>query len=235
MLARIVFSLKSFLREKFNLGLPPGFAADFFPQAWRRDDMDLYWSLQVKLTLLPVGIIFILLFINVHFKVWIPKGFLPSKVATTQEAILGEMTVLKNKEPGVHFGGVRIAQRGNRIIVWTAITLLDKNGKETYVEQIFPDNFTIAETYNGKTRVVKRDDKILDVTKKPRSVLAVLLIDNSGSMTDVSGVLDARSRNISKTTIAKRAANSFIDTSQADGTRIAVLPFAETMQRQIAS
>lgn len=227
MVTKYLSAFKSLATAAFNYRPKPKTVANFLLAGWRKEDMNEYWMVQLNLAIIPTIIIAIVLGLNAHFRIWIPKRFNrgKAKTVTPVEVTLGEMAAIKNKEPGVHFGGARIVQRGNKIVVWTAITLLDKNGSERHVEGISTSNFKIAETYNGKTRIVDDLDKAYEVTKKPRSVFAGLLIDNSGSMDNESGVLDAGSRKISKTTIAKRAANAFIDALEVDGTRIIVLPF----------
>ena len=118
--------------------------------------MEEYWTLQLHYAIIPAFKTFLVIAIALgsilHFRVWIPEKFKRNKVniAAPVEVTLGEMAAIKNKEPGIHFGGARIVQRGNKIVVWTAITLLDKNGSERHVEGISTSNFKIAESYNGK-------------------------------------------------------------------------------------
>jgi Mg-chelatase subunit ChlD len=127
-------------------------------------------------------------------------------------------------EPGINFGGVSIYASQDKIIAWTTIKLLDKNGQESYIEDISPRNFTILETHNKKTRTAT----IYDLThiEKERSVKAILLIDNSGSMKELSGVSRSAKSEYTKMQIAKRAAVDFVNLTQAENTNIAVLPFA---------
>jgi Mg-chelatase subunit ChlD len=62
--------------------------------------------------------------------------------------------------------------------------------------------------------------------EKERSVKAILLIDNSGSMKELSGVSRSAKSEYTKMQIAKRAAVDFVNLTQAENTNIAVLPFA---------
>jgi hypothetical protein len=127
-------------------------------------------------------------------------------------------------EPGINFGGVSIYVGKDKIIAWTTIKLMDKYGKESYIEDISPRNFTILETYNNKTRSATIYNLLH--TEKERSVKAILLIDNSGSMKDLSGVARSAKSEYTKMQIAKKAAVDFVSLTQAENTNIAVLPFA---------
>jgi Mg-chelatase subunit ChlD len=127
-------------------------------------------------------------------------------------------------EPGINFGGVSIYVSQDKIIAWTTIKLMDKYGKESYIEDISPRNFTILETHNKKTRTATIYN--LEHTEKERSVKAILLIDNSGSMKEPSGVARSAKSEYTKMQIAKKAAVDFVGLTQAEATNIAVLPFA---------
>lgn len=137
---------------------------------------------------------------------------------------LGESISIINKEPGIHFGGLNVGLVEGNVVVWATITLVDKKGRESYVDNITTRNFTIHESYDGKRREATAFNVVSEI--KARAIQTVIVLDNSGSMDGDSGVRDTASRLLTKSTISKRAVTAFIDAVRDDGMMMAVLPFS---------
>lgn len=128
----------------------------------------------------------------------------------------GENTV--QPEPGIKTPGTYIYATPSRIIIWTTIKLVDRQGNETYVKDITKDNFTIQESYYDNTHKAP----VLEVKSSHAPVRAILVIDKSGSMGEASGIDQFK-----KMEVAKVAARLFVDQLLQSGSNsIAILPFS---------
>lgn len=124
----------------------------------------------------------------------------------------------KEREPGITLGGTYIHATPDKIIIWTTIKLVDKSGKETYLKRLGMDNFSILESYLGRTNSAS----ILQITSSNVPVRAILVIDKSGSMNEPSGIGGS-----AKIDVIKNAAVFFVDQlTQSTDNYVAILPFS---------
>lgn len=129
-----------------------------------------------------------------------------------------KLIATKEREPGITLGGTYIRATPERIIIWTTIKLIDRSGKETYLKRLGVNNFSILESYLGRTNSAS----ILQVASSNVPVRAILVIDKSGSMNEPSGIGSS-----AKIDVIKNAAVFFVDQlTQSTDNYIAILPFS---------
>lgn len=122
------------------------------------------------------------------------------------------------REPGITLRGTYIYATPERVIIWTTIKLTDKYGRETYLKRLGGDNFSVVESYLGTTKGAP----VLRVVSSEVPVKAILVIDQSGSMGEPSGIDGS-----AKIEVVKKAAVFFVDQlTQSPANAVAILPFS---------
>jgi von Willebrand factor type A domain-containing protein len=184
----------------------------------------MYWTTALVVVVPIVMVFFMVLLLGFHLIFW-PSLRAAEKTIRSSQRIGSQSSINEARiEPGLNFGGVNVYVSPDKIIATATIKLLDKEGKESFIEDVSPRNFTVEETYTDKAHLASIHYFVKAEINK--QVKAILLIDNSGSMEENSGVPRSGNTQFRKTQIVKKAATDFLGLTAREGTQIAVLPFA---------